>query len=244
MIAPTRKLELDVVSGGEVRDRLRLGQGDRNGMRLVVNLTEDGLPFDCTGYTPYLMIPIGRRRYRQEGEVNGDVATFLVDASRLGDFVGTVGGAYVSLEAGGEAVTSTQRFSVEVTRSLSRRRDAIPSEDEPVATGTLRIGGSVDRYDELPTLAAGDAGVVYDVAESHDGHLAGTNWVWTGERWDALSGSLDMTGLVTTAELGDLSNIVRDPHYTHTDNNLTAERARRIDGIARITNTVLDTILK
>lgn len=51
--------------------------------------------------------------------------------------------------------------------------------------------GSKDKYADLPTDAV--AGDVWNVAESYNGHPAGTNYAWTGSEWDALAGSIDLS---------------------------------------------------
>lgn len=59
--------------------------------------------------------------------------------------------------------------------------------------------GSKDKFSELPTDAV--AGDVWNVAEAHDKHAAGTNWAWTGTKWDALAGSIDLTNYYNKSEV-------------------------------------------
>lgn len=122
MAVPTQEIALDVgrVPGRYVaQSSVYLGEGDRNGTVLVVTVTENRQPFDCSAYTPFLMVPLGDATYRQEGTADGDSLVFEVDESRLGNFHGTVGNAYVSLEQGGQIVTSTNRFTVVVAESAA-----------------------------------------------------------------------------------------------------------------------------
>lgn len=65
--------------------------------------------------------------------------------------------------------------------------------------------GSKDTYEELPTegVAAGD---VWNVAAAYGQHPAGTNYAWVtdltgGGHWDALGGSLDLSGYFTKTEV-------------------------------------------
>lgn len=59
--------------------------------------------------------------------------------------------------------------------------------------------GSKDKYAELPTDAV--AGNVWNVAEAHNGHPAGTNYAWTGTEWDALAGSIDLSNYYNKSEV-------------------------------------------
>lgn len=59
--------------------------------------------------------------------------------------------------------------------------------------------GSKNTYAELPTDAV--AGDVWNVAEAHEGHPAGTNYAWTGTEWDALAGSIDLSNYYNKSEV-------------------------------------------
>jgi hypothetical protein len=63
--------------------------------------------------------------------------------------------------------------------------------------------GSKDTFAELPVVNT--IGDVWNVNEAHDNHPAGTNWVWNGEEWDALAGSVDLSGYATKSEVSDLN---------------------------------------
>ncbi len=59
--------------------------------------------------------------------------------------------------------------------------------------------GSKEKYADLPTDAV--AGDVWNVAEAHEGHPAGTNYAWTGSAWDALAGSIDLSNYYNKTEV-------------------------------------------
>ena len=59
--------------------------------------------------------------------------------------------------------------------------------------------GSKEKYADLPTDAV--AGDVWNVAEAHEGHPAGTNYAWTGTEWDALAGSIDLSNYYNKGEV-------------------------------------------
>lgn len=59
--------------------------------------------------------------------------------------------------------------------------------------------GSVATYAALPSDAS--AGDVYNVVAAYGNYPAGTNWAWNGSEWDALGGSIDLSGYQTVANL-------------------------------------------
>ena len=117
-MTPTQHITLDVSRPSRKSVAVWLREGDSNGTILVVDVTQDGEPFDCSEYTPFLMLPMGDDLYRQEGSVDGNVVTICVDESKLGNYSGLIGDAYISLE--GDGVTaSTYGFDVRVHESAN-----------------------------------------------------------------------------------------------------------------------------
>jgi len=118
MGTPRQMLTLDVGRRNACRNTVYLGEGDVNGTMLVVSVTEYGSPFDCEGYTPYLMVPLRDGSvYRKDGTATGNVVSIVVDESGLGNVNGRIPNAYVSLEGEDGTMTSTQRFDVFVVES-------------------------------------------------------------------------------------------------------------------------------
>ena len=62
----------------------------------------------------------------------------------------------------------------------------------------LTYKGSVDTYDQLPKEAA--VGDTWNVAQAYQTYPAGTNYAWTGTAWDALGGSVDLSGYQTKSD--------------------------------------------
>ena len=88
------------------------------------------------------------------------------------------------------------RASEEATRqSNEEARVAAEAERQAHMSVIYKPKGSVDTYAELPTDAT--TGDVYNVVEAYDNHPSGTNWVWTGEAWDALGGTVDLSSYAT-----------------------------------------------
>lgn len=64
-------------------------------------------------------------------------------------------------------------------------------------TAIFTYKGTKTTYAELADEEASAAvGDVWNVEEAHDNVPAGTNWVWNGTAWDALAGSIDLSGYV------------------------------------------------
>lgn len=62
----------------------------------------------------------------------------------------------------------------------------------------LTYKGSVDTYDQLPEDA--EVGDTWNVAQAYQTYPAGTNYAWTGSAWDALGGSVDLSGYQTKSD--------------------------------------------
>jgi hypothetical protein len=75
--------------------------------------------------------------------------------------------------------------------------------------GVYTFRGSKETFAELPEegMIAGD---VWNVEEKVGNHPAGTNWAWTGEAWDALAGSIDLSAYSTTLEIEALLKVESD----------------------------------
>ena len=64
-------------------------------------------------------------------------------------------------------------------------------------TAIFTYKGTKTTYAELAAEEASAAvGDVWNIEEAHDNVPAGTNWVWNGTTWDALAGSIDLSGYV------------------------------------------------
>ena len=75
--------------------------------------------------------------------------------------------------------------------------------------GVYTFRGSKETFAELPEegMIAGD---VWNVNEKVGYHPGGTNWAWTGEAWDALAGSIDLSAYSTTSEVEALLKVESD----------------------------------
>lgn len=69
--------------------------------------------------------------------------------------------------------------------------------------------GSVDTYEQLPTEGV-KAGYVYNVVAAYGNYPAGTNFAWTGEEWDPLGGSIDLSAYSNTEQVNALIKVETD----------------------------------
>ena len=93
----------------------------------------------------------------------------------------------IDLESGGENALPT----------ASAVRNAVNQIKTDLGSA-LTYKGSVDTYDELPEDAA--VGDTWNVAQVYQSYPAGTNYAWTGTTWDALGGSVDLSGYQTKSD--------------------------------------------
>ena len=59
-------------------------------------------------------------------------------------------------------------------------------------TNLYTYKGSKATFAELPVV--NEVGDTWNVEEAYGNHPAGTNWAWNGTEWDALAGSIDLSG--------------------------------------------------
>ena len=88
----------------------------------------------------------------------------------------------------------------------------------------LTYKGSVDTYEQLPEDA--EVGDTWNVAQAYQTYPAGTNYAWTGTAWDALGGSVDLSG-----------------YQTKSDDTLATSAKTVVGAINEIENKVLDSHL-
>lgn len=65
-------------------------------------------------------------------------------------------------------------------------------------TNVYKFKGSVENFEALPKTAL-TAGDVYDVKAAHGNNPAGTNFAWTGTKWDPLGGAFHVDAIATSA---------------------------------------------
>lgn len=93
----------------------------------------------------------------------------------------------IDLESGGERALPT----------ASAVRTAVNQIKTDLGSA-LTYKGSVDSYDQLPEEA--EVGDTWNVAQAYQTYPAGTNYAWAGTAWDALGGSVDLSGYQTKSD--------------------------------------------
>lgn len=98
--------------------------------------------------------------------------------------------------------------------------------------------GSVQTYAKLPTKA--NTGDVYNVIEAYQSYPAGTNFAWTGTRWDALGGSVDLSNYATKQEVAnDLSKKLDIVSTAANSNRIYAIASDGSQYTPKLTNSVV-----
>ena len=89
----------------------------------------------------------------------------------------------------------------EIDKLSGNTADAIEGLEETINTkisAAYVYKGSVANYSGLPESGK-TVGFVYNVVNANGDIPAGTNYAWNGTAWDALGGSVDLSGYATTA---------------------------------------------
>lgn len=102
--------------------------------------------------------------------------------------------------------------------------------------------GSKDTFAELPVVNT--IGDVWNVEEAHENHPAGTNWVWNGEEWDALAGSVDLSGYALKADVEAsvktlTDNVAANTGAIATANTTLANKVDKVEGSSLISSDKL-----
>ena len=97
-------------------------------------------------------------------------------------------------------------------------------------TAIFTYKGTKATYEELEAVESPTVGDVYNVEAAHNNVPAGTNWVWNGTDWDALAGTVDLSGYVQK-EAG--KQLISDEKLALIDTNASdiAALETRADGI-------------
>lgn len=113
-------------------------------------------------------------------------------------------------------------------------------------TSIYTYKGSKATFAELPVVdvAVGD---VWNVEEAYENHPAGTNWVWDGEKWDALAGSVDLSGYALKADVEAsvatlTGNVATNTGAIAEINTALANKVEKVEGSSLITAEKLELI--
>lgn len=127
--------------------------------------------------------------------VNGNTGAVTITAASIGALTqhqDITGKADKATTLSGYGITNAYT-KTEVDTAISNK-----------VAGLYKIKGSVASYDKLPANAT--VGDVYNVIAAYNNYPAGTNWVYTDNGWDALGGTVDLSGYVLESELIEVTN--------------------------------------
>lgn len=126
------------------------------------------------------------------------------------------------------------------TAALSAKQGKVLMDEIDTLSGKLvgiyNVKGSVQTYAELSAITVKEVGDVYNVVEANGNTPAGTNYVWVYDsvkeefKWDALGGSIDLSGYYTKDEVDGLIQNVN----TGINNALApiSTRLNAVEGVA------------
>ena len=141
-----------------------------------------------------------------EAEVARDYAksadvTTAITAAKSDVFTSATSVAAQALSA---AKQELQNNIDNVSTAVSALSEDLSEELATKLSAVYKYSGSVEKYEDLPTnLTSEDKGAVYNVEQANGTTPAGTNYVWDGEKWDALAGIVDLSPLATKQSLSD-----------------------------------------
>lgn len=171
----------------------------------------------------------GAKKYADEKdrELSGNVVTYVDDANAgISSRIDTTNTKLNTLSA------SVVSFSGTVGQYIDER-----------LTTVYNVKGSVPTLNDLPStdIKTGDVyNVVAAVGEPGDEDYtpAGTNYVWTGSEWDALGGTIDLSGYATTAVTNGLNTRVTS--LEQANNAATASTAALSGTVSAFSATVVN----
>ena len=106
--------------------------------------------------------------------------------------------------AAASATSAAESATGEAAEAKAKAQEAIEAaekaeEEIKKLTNVFVYKGTVETYDDLPT--ENNTGDVWNITKADKTHgiKAGDNVAWTGEAWDSLGGTYDMSGYATTA---------------------------------------------
>lgn len=123
-------------------------------------------------------------------------------------------GNWVRIDASAAKIdVVTNLESTDDTKALAASQGkALSDKIEEVKTSLSSVysyKGSVDNYADLPSTDQ-KVGDTYNVVNANGNIPAGTNYAWNGESWDALGGSIDLSGYYTKDQTDSAINTAKE----------------------------------
>lgn len=91
---------------------------------------------------------------------------------------------------------TSQSTTAALSANQGRILDGKITDLQSKLTAIFTYKGTKATYEKLEAVESPTVGDVYNVEAAHNNVPAGTNWVWNGTDWDALAGTVDLSGYV------------------------------------------------
>lgn len=123
------------------------------------------------------------------------------------------GGAKLDVVANLESDDNTKALAASQGKVLSEKIENLKTS----LSSVYNYKGSVTSFETLPSegVAVGDT---YNVVTAHGNIPAGTNYSWNGSEWDALGGTVDLSGYYTKTEVDTYLQELKDELGEDADN--------------------------
>lgn len=120
MALDVQRISLDI-SKQPTPQQVRLGQGDANATRLIIDVFDDGTAYSLTNYSVRLSmhLPNEGGYYQVNGTKSGNTATFDIDERYAATTYGFDGFGYIDILNGDTVICSTSRFQLVVLRNAA-----------------------------------------------------------------------------------------------------------------------------
>lgn len=149
MALDVQRISLDI-SKQPTPQQVRLGQGDANATRLIIDVFDDGIAYSLTNYNVRLSmhLPNDGGYYQVNGTKSGNTATFDIDERYAATTYGFDGFGYVDILNGETVICSTSRFQLVVLRNAA---DGVELSEQYINA----VEDAVNRANEAAAAAEG-----------------------------------------------------------------------------------------
>lgn len=136
-------------------DVIRIGQGDASGTTIRAHVYDNGVAASLSGMSAqFLMrLPDSTHYVRDTNcTVSGNVITYVVDESHVASVAGTTHVAYFDILQGSSVIYSTERFTVDILRSVLDGATPADSWDNTIEELIERTEEAIDAVKDISEL--------------------------------------------------------------------------------------------
>jgi len=159
MALDEQRISLDI-SKQPTPQQVRLGQGDINATRLIVDVFDDGIAYSLDAYSVRLemRLPDSDAYYSTDGTATGNTATFDIDETYAATHYGVNGFGYVDILDGDTVICSTSRFQLVVLRNAKDGADLSTAYSNDIIEATERAIAAAEAAEgvvlqDVPTMS-------------------------------------------------------------------------------------------